>query len=76
MKPHSTATTKLGTIHGVSISVRTSRWPRIGRLSSNAISIPPTNVPATVKNVYCTVFMTAPKNPSCNGLAESNRIRV
>ena len=51
MKPHSTATTKLGTIQGVSISVRTSRWPRIGRLSSSAIARPPTIVPLTVQNV-------------------------
>ena len=36
----STATTKLGTIHGASISVRTSRMPRISRLSSSATSEP------------------------------------
>ena len=51
MKPQSTATTKLGTIHGASISVRTTRWPRIWRLSSSATASPPTSVPATVQNV-------------------------
>ena len=51
MNCHSSATTKLGTIHGVSISVRISRWPRIGRLMSTATASPPTSVPPTVKKV-------------------------
>ena len=51
MNCHSSATTKLGTIHGVSISVRISRWPRIGRLMSTATASPPASVPPTVKKV-------------------------
>ncbi len=51
MNCHSTATTKLGMIHGVSISVRTSRWPRIGRFSSSATASPPPSVSPTVQNV-------------------------
>ena len=47
----STATTKLGTIHGVSISARATLIPRISRLNSSATSIPPTSVPSTVQNV-------------------------
>ena len=44
-------TTKLGTTQGVSISVRTIRWPGNFRLSSSAIASPSTSVPATVQNV-------------------------
>ena len=51
MNCHSTATTKLGTIHGVSISVRATFWSRIGRFSSSATASPPPSVPATVQNV-------------------------
>ena len=47
----STATTKLGTIHGVSISARTTLIPRICRLSSSATASPPPSVPSTVQNV-------------------------
>ena len=42
------ATTKLGTTHGVSISVLTTLTPRIGRFRSSASAKPPTSVPATV----------------------------
>jgi hypothetical protein len=45
------ATTKLGTIHGVSISARAHFWPRMSRLSSSAIASPPARQPATVQNV-------------------------
>ena len=51
MYPHSTATTKLGTIQGVSMSVLTSRWPRIGRLSNSAMARPSVSVSPTVQNV-------------------------
>ena len=47
----STATTKLGTIHGVSISVRATLIPRISRFSSSATASPPPSVPSTVQNV-------------------------
>ena len=51
MNCQSTATTKLGTIHGASISVRTTLIPRICRFSSSATASPPPSVPSTVQNV-------------------------
>ena len=51
MNPHRLATTKLGTTHGVSMSVRATLTPRIGRLSSSATARPPTRIPVTVVDV-------------------------
>ncbi len=51
MNCHSVATTKLGTIHGVSISARAHFGPGMSRLSSSATASPPASVPSTVQNV-------------------------
>jgi hypothetical protein len=51
MNSHSTAATKLGTTQGVSISVRTMRWPGNLRFNSSAMPSPPASVPPTTTAV-------------------------
>ena len=51
MNCHSVATTKLGTIHGVSISARAHFWPRIVAVEQQRDGEPADERPGTVQNV-------------------------
>jgi hypothetical protein len=75
MNCQSVAATKLGTTHGVSIRVRTARWPGNGRLSRRASPRPPPSVPATLTTVYTAVLRRAWTKPLWSGLASSKSSR-